>query len=988
MKELGDGSFGTVLKAENKQTGEMSLKKLSNHQNIIRLLEVIRENDELHFVFEFMEGNLYQMTKNRDGVLFGEGEVKKLIDMKPENLLTSGHSVKIADFGLAREIRSRPPYTEYVSTRWYRAPEVLLRSTAYSSPIDIWAVGCILAELFTLRPLFPGASEMDQIFKIVSLLGTPLPENASSSSNSSRNGTPGSIGGMIGQRARYYDETTRPPERDTIVGGGVWTEGLKLANSMNFRFVSCPTVPLSHAVPNASDEALQLIADMLQYDPNRRPTAQEALQHSWFEECWESEAARAAVLGIAREGEVGPAVDIVEEKTDGAGGVMESERRTETERLESVEDLRRPYDGVVTPDEFLFDGMDLEEEIGGNGTGKADSGKDVTFLEGEGGRRNSVHRTSVASRIPTPAASSKRGSVTSIRGSVTSLKRPSLSDSNFNLPFSTPGPGKKKSISDAPSMPGGVTQMDTDTAADLSFIEGTQHNKMGRNSSLTFVTNDHHPPSNIPSNRTSPASKQPAFSKTYKPLPNIGHNESLIAPAPPPDLPTSPSPNIDSLLDEIGSDVEPTGWDRGEEGHVGGAEETSLKGGGKLSGRKGRLPAFLDSERSSSRNGDGGGVAPAAASPDLGSGVVRFTASPDADGGGGMMHLDGREYQQQQRQQQHQYQQQQQQLHQHRRRSQMPEGELPSVPETPQAGDPYSSMHLTAGTLLAGSNKALNQVGLGSPSPAMTPERNVFEQAGLEGSGRWEGGSLGGAGRVEAGGGVGLGSPKKERSFFGGLFRNSGGLRGMSREAGAGAGAGVGVLRDLQVKGNPLRSPTHPPPRPAPLTNPLPNTRPPPSFFSQPSQHFNPANLAIPGGRLRSKSHNPADPLLQSVTSFSQIPGLRALRGAGKTDQYGSNGRMQPPSRNGAGNTPRGNASRRGYDSRTGVTSRGTGGLSSNGGSVAGGRGVLPLIGGGAGTVVGGWGGAERGLRGLGSPGRREEGVVGGGGRKGSRGFG
>ena len=68
---------------------------------------------------------------------------------------------------------SRPPYTDYVSTRWYRAPEVLLRSTVYSAPIDIWAVGCIMAELYTFRPLFPGNSEIDEIFKICSVLGTP-----------------------------------------------------------------------------------------------------------------------------------------------------------------------------------------------------------------------------------------------------------------------------------------------------------------------------------------------------------------------------------------------------------------------------------------------------------------------------------------------------------------------------------------------------------------------------------------------------------------------------------------------------------------------------------------------------------------------------------------------------------------------------------------------------------------------------------------------
>ena len=71
-------------------------------------------------------------------------------DMKPENLLVNGPDmVKIADFGLAREIRSRPPYTDYVSTRWYRAPEVLLRSTTYSAPIDIWAVGRGLKQIVT-----------------------------------------------------------------------------------------------------------------------------------------------------------------------------------------------------------------------------------------------------------------------------------------------------------------------------------------------------------------------------------------------------------------------------------------------------------------------------------------------------------------------------------------------------------------------------------------------------------------------------------------------------------------------------------------------------------------------------------------------------------------------------------------------------------------------------------------------------------------------
>lgn len=77
-------------------------------------------------------------------------------DLKPENLLVYNNVVKICDFGLAREIRSRPPFTDYVSTRWYRAPELVLRSVSYNSPVDIFALGCIMAELYTQMPLFPG----------------------------------------------------------------------------------------------------------------------------------------------------------------------------------------------------------------------------------------------------------------------------------------------------------------------------------------------------------------------------------------------------------------------------------------------------------------------------------------------------------------------------------------------------------------------------------------------------------------------------------------------------------------------------------------------------------------------------------------------------------------------------------------------------------------------------------------------------------------
>ncbi|XP_004521607.1 serine/threonine-protein kinase dyf-5 isoform X2 [Ceratitis capitata] len=278
LSQLGDGTYGTVVLAQRKDTGEKvaikrmkrkyysweeamnlrevkSLKKLS-HPNIVKLKEVIRENDTLYFVFEYMKENLYQMIKDRDTHL-PEPTLKSILfqvltglafmhrhgffhrDLKPENLLCSGPElIKIADFGLAREIRSRPPFTDYVSTRWYRAPEVLLHSTGYGSSIDLWAMGCIMAELYTFRPLFPGSSEVDQLFKICSVLGTPEKSE--------------------------------------------WPEGYRLAATIHFRYPECVKVPLNTIVTRCSQAGLDLLEDMLHYDPDKRPTAQQSLKYAYF----------------------------------------------------------------------------------------------------------------------------------------------------------------------------------------------------------------------------------------------------------------------------------------------------------------------------------------------------------------------------------------------------------------------------------------------------------------------------------------------------------------------------------------------------------------------------------------------------------------------------------------------------------------------------------------------------------------------------------
>lgn len=277
LKNVGDGTYGVVFKAINTANGEIcaikkmktkfkswdeclslreikSLRKLS-HNNVIKLKEAFRVNDELHLVFEFLDENVYQLIKDRADPL-PETRIRSIIcqvlqgleymhkhgffhrDLKPENLMVSNEICKITDFGLAREIRSKPPFTDYVSTRWYRAPEILLRSTNYNSPVDIFALGCIMAELYMLRPLAPGSNENDQMLKLCSVLGTP--------------------------------------------SMNIWPEGYKLASQMGYRFPQCQPINFNSLMPSASYDAIQLMTKMLSWDPQKRPTAAECLEHPFF----------------------------------------------------------------------------------------------------------------------------------------------------------------------------------------------------------------------------------------------------------------------------------------------------------------------------------------------------------------------------------------------------------------------------------------------------------------------------------------------------------------------------------------------------------------------------------------------------------------------------------------------------------------------------------------------------------------------------------
>jgi len=277
---LGEGSFGTVSKAKNIKTNEIvaikkmkkkyfsweeclnlrevnSLKKLTQNENIIKLKEIILDKDTLYLIFEYMEMNLLELLNSyQDGKKMTEDQIRSIIkqtlqgvaymhkygffhrDFKPENLLINGDEVKIADFGLAREIRSLPPYTDYVATRWYRAPEILLRSTSYNSPVDIWAIGTLMAEMYNNNPLFPGLSDKDQIIKICSILGSQNLLN--------------------------------------------WEEAKHLLKKIDLKIPYLTEVPLQNIIINASPDALDLMSLMLQWDPNKRETAQYLLTHPFF----------------------------------------------------------------------------------------------------------------------------------------------------------------------------------------------------------------------------------------------------------------------------------------------------------------------------------------------------------------------------------------------------------------------------------------------------------------------------------------------------------------------------------------------------------------------------------------------------------------------------------------------------------------------------------------------------------------------------------
>ncbi|KAM4853604.1 MAPK/MAK/MRK overlapping kinase isoform 9-T9 [Thomomys bottae] len=213
--KIGEGTFSEVMKMQSLRDGNhyackqmkqhfdsidqvnnlreiQALRRLNPHPNILTLYEVVfdRKSGSLALICELMDMNIYELIRGRRHPL-SERRIMHYMyqlcksldhmhrngifhrDVKPENILIKQDILKLGDFGSCRSVYSKQPYTEYISTRWYRAPECLLTDGFYTYKMDLWSAGCVFYEIASLQPLFPGANELDQISKIHDVIGTP-----------------------------------------------------------------------------------------------------------------------------------------------------------------------------------------------------------------------------------------------------------------------------------------------------------------------------------------------------------------------------------------------------------------------------------------------------------------------------------------------------------------------------------------------------------------------------------------------------------------------------------------------------------------------------------------------------------------------------------------------------------------------------------------------------------------------------------------------
>lgn len=276
FEKIGEGTYGVVYKARDTETlkevalkrirleketdgvpstamREISLLKDLKHPSIVQLYDVVVANESIYMVFEYLNMDLKRLLDKKKEV-FVPALVKSYLhqmldaiafchtnrvlhrDLKPQNLLvdTVGN-IKLADFGLARAFNvPMRAYTHEVVTLWYRAPEILLGTKFYAGGVDVWSLGCIFAEMILKRSLFPGDSEIDQLYRIFRTFGTPDDET-----------WPG-----VAQLPDYKSSFPR------------WGQTI-------------PEVLMKH-------EGYELFQLMMAYDPNKRISAKQAMQHKYF----------------------------------------------------------------------------------------------------------------------------------------------------------------------------------------------------------------------------------------------------------------------------------------------------------------------------------------------------------------------------------------------------------------------------------------------------------------------------------------------------------------------------------------------------------------------------------------------------------------------------------------------------------------------------------------------------------------------------------
>jgi len=280
QQRVGKGAYGIVWKAISVETGEvvavkkifdafqnatdaqrtfreiMFLQELGYHENILKLLDVMKaeNNRDIYLVFEYMETDLHAVIRanileevHKEYIIYQLLKALKFLhsggvihrDLKPSNLLLNSDCLlKVGDFGLARSIDRDNVLTDYVATRWYRAPEILLGSQQYTAGVDMWSVGCILGELIGGKPMFPGSSTMNQLDRILELTGQPSDEDL---------------------------ESIQSPFALTML------DTLPPVTKRSYR----------ELYPAASPEALDLLQHLLSFNPNKRYTAEDALEHPY-----------------------------------------------------------------------------------------------------------------------------------------------------------------------------------------------------------------------------------------------------------------------------------------------------------------------------------------------------------------------------------------------------------------------------------------------------------------------------------------------------------------------------------------------------------------------------------------------------------------------------------------------------------------------------------------------------------------------------------